>query len=50
MEVSSRSDNLSKGNGMQKHRLGNGGFNVAAIPLGCMGIRLSYGPPGTTRR
>ena len=30
---------------MQKRRLGNGGLEVSAVGLGCMGMSQSYGPP-----
>jgi aryl-alcohol dehydrogenase-like predicted oxidoreductase len=31
---------------MQKRKLGNSGLEVAALGLGCMGMSMSYGPPG----
>jgi aryl-alcohol dehydrogenase-like predicted oxidoreductase len=30
---------------MQKRKLGNGGLEVSALGLGCMGMSFSYGPP-----
>lgn len=30
---------------MQERKLGNGGLEVSAIGLGCMGMTFSYGPP-----
>lgn len=30
---------------MQKRRLGNGGLEVSALGLGCMGLSFGYGPP-----
>jgi len=30
---------------MEKRRLGNGGLEVSALGLGCMGMSWSYGPP-----
>ena len=29
---------------MQKRKLGNGGLEVSALGLGCMGMSFSYGP------
>jgi aryl-alcohol dehydrogenase-like predicted oxidoreductase len=31
---------------MQKRKLGNSGLEVSALGLGCMGMSMSYGPPG----
>ncbi len=31
---------------MQKRKLGNSGLEVSAVGLGCMGMSMSYGPPG----
>jgi aryl-alcohol dehydrogenase-like predicted oxidoreductase len=31
---------------MQKRRLGESGLEVSALGLGCMGMSMSYGPPG----
>ncbi|HEX4146169.1 MAG TPA: aldo/keto reductase [Pirellulales bacterium] len=31
---------------MQKRKLGNGGLEVSALGLGCMGMSFGYGPPG----
>src|SRR3954471_1485877 len=30
---------------MQKRKLGNGGLEVSALGLGCMGMSFGYGPP-----
>src|SRR3984885_5048940 len=34
---------------MQKRRLGNGGLEVSAIGLGCMGLSSGYGPATDTQ-
>jgi len=34
---------------MQKRKLGNGGLEVSALGLGCMGMSFSYGPPPDKR-
>jgi aryl-alcohol dehydrogenase-like predicted oxidoreductase len=34
---------------MQTRKLGNGGLEVSALGLGCMGMSFSYGPPGDRR-
>jgi aryl-alcohol dehydrogenase-like predicted oxidoreductase len=34
-----------KGGLMQKRELGNGGLEVSALGLGCMGLSYGYGPP-----
>jgi aryl-alcohol dehydrogenase-like predicted oxidoreductase len=34
---------------MQKRKLGNGGLEVSALGLGCMGMSFSYGPPKDKR-
>jgi len=34
---------------MQKRTLGNGNLEVSAVGLGCMGMSMSYGPPGDKR-
>src|ERR1700737_1993051 len=31
---------------MQKRKLGNGGLEVSALGLGCMGMSFGYGPAG----
>lgn len=35
---------------MQKRKLGNGGLEVSALGLGCMGMSTNYGPPQTGRK
>jgi aryl-alcohol dehydrogenase-like predicted oxidoreductase len=34
---------------MQKRKLGNGGLEVSAIGLGCMGLSSGYGPATDTQ-
>ena len=34
---------------MQKRKLGNGGLEVSAIGLGCMGLSFGYGPETNTQ-
>ena len=35
---------------MEKRKLGNGGLEVSALGLGCMGMSFGYGPPGDRRQ
>src|SRR6202021_2047285 len=37
--------NGSKGETMQKRKLGNSQLEVSALGLGCMGMSFGYGPP-----
>src|SRR5262245_38018238 len=34
---------------MEKRTLGNGGLEVSAVGLGCMGMSYGYGPPADER-
>src|ERR1700729_3215657 len=38
--------NTSKGETMQKRKLGNSNLKVSALGLGCMGMSVGYGPAG----